>query len=811
MHLFRYMDSEERSVMTNVHRRLPILGCVLALALTPPVLAEPAPKWTQFRGPSAEGPARGGDLPDGAFGLRVEWTRALGSGYSNVWTIDGKAVTMFNAGDADVVAAFDLAGGKELWRFKLGDRYAGHDGSDDGPIGTPTVSDGVVYALGPAGHLVALSLADGTARWSRELDEQNSTVPFYGYTTSPLVTGKHVIIATGGEGHAVTAFDRATGETKWTSGDDAVSYQTPMLVDLGDRTQLLSVTNKYLQGLDPASGRILWQLQHTEGGENEESAHPTVLDKERFLIKYARGARLYRQTEDGVEEVWRTRAFGNTFALPVLVGDHLYGFSGSILTCVAAGSGEIVWRSRELSSLGVSAVDGMLAVVSRDGELVLVDASPEGYREFARVPVFENGNYAIPSFHDGRFVIRNLEQLAAVRIDSSLAPQVAAIDTGDRLTGDFGKWVASIEALPAPGRQAAVDERFGSIETTPLLGEGGLVHLVWRGEAEDVGITGDLVDGGEELGLYRLDGSDLFFRSVKADPKAQYTYNFIVDFGDPQVDPHNPYAVDYGGLVSSELRMPAWPASPHLEQPPDGAPRGTLDRFPFRSTILDNTREIQVWRPAGYGQDAGKRYPLLVLNHGDNLLRGGLMQNVLDNLVGTRVAPIIAVFVPRVSGAEYGGPAAENYIRFLIEELLPHLDHHYLTDPAHRAIMGPASAGVAAVLAAFTHPDVFRKAAAQSYYPIEPAHARLSEIIAAPGAKPDLVYVVWSRHDYDLGSGRRAADASQELLGWLRGADINAIEQVTDYSPNWGGWRGQYDEILPALFPVAPQVEPPSR
>ena len=35
-------------------------------------------------------------------------------------------------------------------------------------------------------------------------------------------------------------------------------------------------------------------------------------------------------------------------------------------------------------------------------------------------------------------------------------------------------------------------------------------------------------------------------------------------------------------------------------------------------------------------------------------------------------------------------------------------------------------------------------------------------------------------------------------------ADINAIEQVTDYSPGWGGWRGQYDEILPALFPLAP-------
>jgi S-formylglutathione hydrolase FrmB len=144
-------------------------------------------------------------------------------------------------------------------------------------------------------------------------------------------------------------------------------------------------------------------------------------------------------------------------------------------------------------------------------------------------------------------------------------------------------------------------------------------------------------------------------------------------------------------------------------------------------------------------------------------------------------------------------------MRFLVEELLPHLDHHYLTDPTQRAIMGPGSAGVTAVLAAFTHPDVFQRAAVQSFYPIEPTHERLPEIIPAPGTKPELIYVVWSRHDYDLGDGRRAADASRELLGWMRGADVNVIEQVTDYSPGWGGWRGQYDEILSALFPRSPQ------
>ena len=788
--------------MTIFPRWLSTLTLILLLIVTPVAFAKGKNPWTQFRGTSAEGPSAAGDLPGTDFGLALAWSRDLGSGYSNVWIAKDKAVTMFAAGEVDVVAAFDLASGDEVWRYELGEKYAGHDGSDDGPIGTPAVSRGTVYALGPNGVFVALALADGKENWRRELNEDNSSVPFYGYTTSPLVIGDQVILATGGEGHAVTAFDRKSGEPRWTRGDDTVSYQTPMLVELGGRQQLLTLTNHFMLGLDPATGEVLWQLQHSEGDQQEEAAHPTVIDEERFLVKYARGARLYRLIDGGVEEVWQTRAFGNTYALPVLVGDHLYGFSGNVLTCVDAETGEIVWRSRELKGQGLSAVGDSLAVFSSDGDLVLVNPSPEGYHEMTRTSVLENGNYAIPTFADGMFLVRNLAQMAAVRIDRSLAPQVAQVDDSDRLRGEFGQWIASVEVLSASERGSAVEQRFTEIEATPLFDEDGLVHVVWRGEADDVGLAGDVVEGGQEVGLYQVEGTDLFFRSLQLDPKAQYAYSLTVDFGDPQADPGNPHTVDNGFAVFSELRMPEWPASPHLDPPAEDTPRGTLDGFPFRSEILDNTREIRAWRPADYGRNPEQRYPVLVVNHGDNLLRGGLMQNTLDNLVGNRVAPLIAVFVPRLSGSEYGGPAAEEYNRFLIEELLPHLDRHYLTDPTRRAIMGPGSAGVAAVFAALAHPDVFQRAATQSFYPIEPTQERLPTMIAEASPKPELIYVVWSRHDYDLGQGRRADDASRELLGLLRDADIPVVEQVSDYSPGWAGWRGQDDEILVRLFPL---------
>ncbi len=745
-----------------------------------------------------------GSLPSDSFGLEPAWDRELGSGYSRVSIADGKAVTMFTSGDVDVVAAFDLASGDELWRYELGEMYAGHNGSDDGPNSTPAISGETVFALGPHGQMVALGLGDGTLGWRRDLTEEDSGEPFHGYTTSPIVIGDRVILLTGGEGHSITAFDRASGETVWAAGDDSVSYQTPTVVEVDGRSLLLAPTDQFLQALDPESGEIAWQLQYAEGEQRERQSHVVPAGDGRILLWLSRGSKMYRLSADGAEELWAGNAFGNSLAVPVLVGDHFYGYTGRFLSCVDMETGEIVWRSRPPAGQGVSVVAGVLASLGRNGDLVLIDPTPEGYRELTRLPALEQGDSATPSFSDGVFLVRNLERMAAVRIDAEATARFAEIDTSDRIKGAFGGWVESLEVLAEAERQAAVDSRFVEIEATPIR-EGKLAHFVWRGQAEDVGVSGDVAPPGEDLGFYHLAGTDLFFRSVELDPKAQYVYFFTTDYGPPTPDPNNPYTVDMGFGIASDLRMPEWPASTHLEAPAEDVPRGTLDSFPFRSEILDNSRELKIWRPNGYGSSPDTRYPVLIVNHGDNLLRGGLMQNTLDIRVGKSVAPLIAVFVPRVEPAEYGGDKADGYTQFLVEELLPHIDRHYLTDGVNRAILGPGSAGVAALYASFKHPDLFQQAATQSYYPIPPAQDRIPEMIADDGAKPDLIYMVWSNHDYDLGDGRRSDDATREVLAQLRAAGVESVEQVADYSPAWGGWRGQHDEILARLFPLEPE------
>ncbi len=743
-------------------------------------------------------------LPETDFGLSVLWNRELGSGYSEISIAGDKAVTMFTSDEVDVVAALDPVTGTELWRYELDEVYRGHSGSDDGPLSSPLVADGRVYVLAPRGLFAALSLEDGSEIWRYQLDEENSSPPHYGYTTSPVLAGGNLLLATGGEGHSMTAFDPATGDVKWQAGNDTVRYQTPTLLELDGKSMVVIAGDDLIQGFNPATGELHFEFEHGEAGRRSESSQVIPTGDDRFLVNHFGGeSGMYRLAGDSLEEVWRSRAFRGSLAEPVYLDGHLYGYTGQFLTCADAETGEILWRSRPPLARNVSNVDGRLASIASSGDLVLIDPSPEGYREITRINAFDQGDYADATFSDGTFLVRNLERIAAISVDLSAAPQLAEIDMSSYVIGDMREWVDQVMAMPEGERQAAVDTRFEDVDGGPLFEDGGIVHFYWRGEAEDVGIQdngGNIVDQAEN-GMMHMAGTDLFVRSSELDPKAQYTYSYTVNYGDTGTDPSNPYTVDNGFNVVSDLRMPEWPEAPHLDEPAEDAPRGELDTFQFRSELLENTRQIQVYRPHGYGSDAEARYPVLVVNHGDNLLRGGLMRNSLDNLIGTSVAPVVAVFVPRVAGPEYGGPQVDDYLRFLTEELLPHVDRHYQTDPGNRGIMGPGSAGLTSVYAALKHSDQFQRVAAQSLYPIEPAYEQLAELLPEASGL-EAAHLVWSRRDYDLGDGRTAEGATKALVEMMRGAEVNVTEQVSDYSPGWGGWRGQHDEMLAALFPI---------
>lgn len=774
---------------------------LLFLALLLPALAgaTTTQDWPQFRGSLQTGVTRAGVF-DRPFGLEVAWKRPLGSGYSSISVVGSRGVTMTTDGTHDFLVAFDVETGNELWRYQIAEMYKGHSGSDDGPIGTPTVHAGTVYGLGPRGQLFAVRLEDGQQVWSHTFDgEKEARPPVYGYTTPPVWVDGVLVVETGGPGdHAISGFDPSTGKLLWSREDDTVSYQAPAVMQLGGRQQVVAVTDNLIVGLRPKTGEVLWK--HKFATAQPGSGQPIALGEDRFLVNFGEAAAAYRLAGNALEELWRTTTFQGSFALPVVHEGHLYGFSGRFLTCVDPATGEAVWKSRPPGGKGLILVDGHLVMLAPNGELVVAEASPEAYREKTRLAVFDRDGYTPASFAGGRIFLRNLADMAAVRItrapdamaQAPVAPELPPLE------GELGAWALRLEQ--AADKQRLIDEFFAAHASFPVIEEGGLVHFLYRGDAKDVAVGGSFLPFGEEEQLRQLAGTDLYARSYRLEPDAHYEYRFNVDFGTVLADPRNPHEIGSIAGPGSELRMPGFAVPAFVDAEPEGE-RGRLDSFELYSDILGGARRVQVYLPVGYGQGE-QRYPLVIHNSGEQALTQGKIDRVLDNLFGHEAAPAVVVLLPRTQ-PEFGGEKSADYARMLAEELIPHLDKHYrtLAEPASRTIMGVGSGAFISTYAVLTTPGVYGKLSVQSFYSTFAKGEEFWQKLAAAEPVPIEIYLEQSPLDYRIGQLDAVTDG-QRLAEQLKARGFSPKLREVKGSAGWGRWRSQLGVILGGFYPL---------
>jgi outer membrane protein assembly factor BamB len=778
---------------------LPIL---LALVLPSTSLAS-GRDWSQYRGTFQDGSAHGAGVFDAPFGLAVAWKQPLGSAYSAISVLGDVGVTMTSDGKDDLLVAFDTATGDERWRYRLSDMYAGHDGSHDGPNSTPAIHDDTVYAVAPSGQVVAVRLADGSEVWTHVLGESDSRAPFHGFTTAPVVAGGAVVVlAGGGEGNAVVAFDRETGAKLWSYGSDEIQYETPLYTELAGHKQLVVATGTKVYGLNPQSGAALWV---TQIGSRSSYVLPVVAGKNRILVNGRPNATMLEVSAQDdayeVKELWSNNSFGHSFSLPVYHQGYLYGFAGTVLSCVNAETGERVWRSRSPGGNGVILVDGHLVVLSPEGEVVVALATPEGYHEKARLAALDGGHgYTAASFARGHVYVRNYEEMAGVRVTTT--PLIAEKKPIEPLRGEFGAWVAKVQQ--SQNKSELVEALLAAQESLPILEEGGLVHFLYQGDAQDVAISGNL-SWPDELPMQRLEDTDLFFKSIAGlDPAGHWQYSFNVDYGDAhKTDPRNPHVVlgvPGGRYLSdeSELRMPGWKVPAFLSAEPEQ--RGQVENLEWTPEGHDSPLQASVYLPPGYTERQA-RYPLLlVLN--DEALSAGRMDLALDHLIEAgRIEPLVAVFLPRQRG--WSGEGHDTYLKSLVEEVVPHLESTYRLDgeATSRGMMGTGSAAAAAVLTAFKKPGFLSRVAVQSFYMGTPVSRAIPELAAATEPQDLRIFVELSRNDYDI-QGIQARADSDALLAALREKGYEPGSHEIAGTPSWGSWRGQTAALLEYLYPA---------
>jgi outer membrane protein assembly factor BamB len=236
---------------------------------------------------------------------------------------------------------------------------------------------------------------------------------------SPLIAGNAVIVLPGGTaGRSVAAYDRRTGKRLWTALDDRTAYASPIQVTLLGIPQFVIVTAKRLVGLSVDRHDVLWEFPWSTD-HDASAAQPIVIGDNRVFYSsgYGTGAVVFELTKDGerfsVREVWRNIRMKNRQSSSVLHGGFIYGLDEGILACLDAETGAVKWKGGRYGHGQLLLAGDHLVVITEDGELVLVAASPERLQEVARVPALEGQTWNVPAFADGILLVRNTEEMAA--------------------------------------------------------------------------------------------------------------------------------------------------------------------------------------------------------------------------------------------------------------------------------------------------------------------------------------------------------------------------------------------------------------
>ena len=380
------------------------------------------PYWTAFRGPFRDGVygerAILTSWPTG--GLKPLWKQPIGGGYASFAIARGRAFTIEQRRAQEVVTAYDVSSGRELWAHGWDGEFKEWMGGD-GPRATPSWSDGRVYALGALGELRCLDERTGALVWRVNILDDNAAPSLpWGMAASPLVVDNMVIVLPGGPaGRSVVAYDRGTGARRWSSLNDKQAYSSPVLATIGGRRQILIVTASRLVSLTPNAGELLWEYPWPTPNDINASQPVILSPGNRVLLSsgYGHGAALLEVTNDqgrfGTRLIWENTRLKNRFSSSVEHKGFIYGLDENILTCLDASTGEMKWKGGRYGHGQFVLASGHLVLLSEEGDLALIRATPAAHQELARFSVLDGKTWNHPALDDGLLLVRNLAEMAA--------------------------------------------------------------------------------------------------------------------------------------------------------------------------------------------------------------------------------------------------------------------------------------------------------------------------------------------------------------------------------------------------------------
>jgi outer membrane protein assembly factor BamB len=353
------------------------------------------------------------------------WKHAVGPAWSSVIVVGDRLYTQEQRGPMEAVVCYDSATGNEVWSHEDATRF--DEGvSGPGPRATPSFADGRILALGGTGILNCLDAATGKVNWSRDIkNDAQSKPPLWGFSSSPLIVDKKVIVYGGGvAGKGLLAYRLESGELAWTADLGQSSYSSPQMTTIGGVKQCLMLHDGGLTGIDPATGKKLWETGLVMRGA-PRCGQPHLVGENRVAVAIldGPGISLIDVSKKGdawnVSPVWASKDLKPEFPDFVVHEGKAYGFDVSIFCCLDLATGKRVWKEGRFGRGQVILLEdqALLLVISESGDAVLLTADGKEEKELGRIHALNGKTWNDPTIANGRLYVRNAEEMACYLIE----------------------------------------------------------------------------------------------------------------------------------------------------------------------------------------------------------------------------------------------------------------------------------------------------------------------------------------------------------------------------------------------------------
>jgi outer membrane protein assembly factor BamB len=328
--------------------------------------------------------------------------------------------------------------GKELWAADVGPMYDWAQNQwSGGPNSSPAVDGSLVYALGSQGTLVCVEADGGKEKWRKDLPKdlgaEVSPGPGgpdkigWGYSWSPLVDGDRLICTPGGAQGLFAALDKTKGDVLWRSKGltDACTYSSPVVAEVAGVRQYVALVQDGVVGVAAKDGATLWEYRRDAAFPDVVCPTPLVKDNFVYITAWSGGGTLLKLTADRnkfkAEAVYSDKEIAPPHGGVVLLDGYVYGCHDlRAWECQDFASGTIKWRSKPaaLGAGSLIAADGRLyCLTAEKGEVALVEASPDEFKEVSRFVLPKKSALRKPSgkvwthpvLSDGKLYLRDQE------------------------------------------------------------------------------------------------------------------------------------------------------------------------------------------------------------------------------------------------------------------------------------------------------------------------------------------------------------------------------------------------------------------